>query len=1481
VRPTLSLHGRPVDLALLEQPVLSIASVDGAGVAATLEVRDPRLEAGGELVHEIAVPEGLRQLRVSLRGRVRSLSEGREIELESTPVEIVLNGIDETDATACLLLGRAAAGWHLDLLGRNGEPKARRAVRLRLSHRDFSDAIEVELATDERGRIELGALQGIARLNAEGNFGGIGEWDLETQARTLPQRVHGPAGETLRVPWQGSARTLQRSAFGLFELRGGVFVRDAYEHLALADGFLELRGLAAGDYLLRLEEPDRDIEVRVAAGVESDGWVQGRARRLELGPRAPLAVRALSAGADEVVVQLAHAGPDARVHVVATRYRPAREPFRAFWAPAPPPVEAQTLVFEPSSYHAGRELSDEFRYVLERRLARKFPGNLLPRPGLLLNPWSIGETDAEADLAGRFGNRFGGKRSLKARGGSGSETAYKRGLDRTAGFFPDLDFLPRPARVLANLRPDDQGRVRVPRADLGDGQEVHVFAADTRETIHVSLALDERPLSPSDQRLARSLDPARHFAEQRRIEFVDAGGTLRIEDAGSSKAETYDSLAGVFRLFRALNPGAGLERFAFLLRWPGLTFEEKRVLYSEHACHELHLFLARKDPRFFETVVQPYLVHKAHKTFLDRWLLGLDLRSYLDPWAWGRLNTLERILLCERIEGEREAGARGLREHLQAHPLDPRRARELFEAALAGSALAAGESLGTKLLEVADAESGKHRGPSDAAPPGRGAGGPATPGPGGPGAPVGGAPSAATAAGNDKAFNDVLGTGSEEFFLGRGESEVLRDQMAQDRAARERVRALYRAPERTQAWIESDYWRVRPEDAGPQLVGPDPFWLDFAERDPAASFRSPHFAHAADTLTEMLLALAVLDLPFEAGAHQIEVAGRALGLRAASPLLVVRKDVLEAAALTDEPPLLMSQDVFRLDEPQRHDGAELRDAFLTGELEVDVAYGCRVVLTNPTSTPRRLEVLLQIPAGALPVRSGFRTRSFDVELEPYGTTKLEYAFYFPAPGEFEHFPAHAARDGAHVASVPAVRRTVVPVAPVLDLQSLEHVSQAAGDEQVLEWLARANLERVDLSRIAWRLRERDFFERLLAQLRARHVYDALAWSYALLHEDPLAAREYLRHQDAFLANCGMALESPLVTLDPLERGTWKRVEFEPLFHARAHAFGGRREILDRSLEAQYRALLELLACRRAPSDAERLDLVCLLLYQDRIEEALAQFARVDATRVATALQHDYLRAYLGFFVDGTALSRQLATVHRDHPVERWRARFRAVLALLDEAAGGGLPSTGGGAGAQGASDPAAAEPALELAVEPGRSRLAFRALESCELRYYPLDVEFRFSTSPFARADEGGASFVRPARSDVVALPADGSELVVDLPREFAGRNVLVEARAGGLVRRQTHVASSLDVRTLDAFGQLVVTSADTGRALPQVYVKVFARTADGGVRFHKDGYTDLRGRFDYASRTGAALEPAERYALLVLSERDGAVLREVAPPPQ
>ena len=107
----------------------------------------------------------------------------------------------------------------------------------------------------------------------------------------------------------------------------------------------------------------------------------------------------------------------------------------------------------------------------------------------------------------------------------------------------------------------------------------------------------------------------------------------------------------------------------------------------------------------------------------------------------------------------------------------------------------------------------------------------------------------------------------------------------------------------------------------------------------------------------------------------------------------------------------------------------------------------------------------------------------------------------------------------------------------------------------------------------------------------------------------------------------------------------------------------------------------------------------------------------------------------------------------------------------------------------------------------------------------------------------------------------------------------MIEIEGDGQRQTQTYFAHSLDVRLFENYGQLQVLQQREKRPLSTVYVKVYARLKNGQVRFYKDGYTDLRGRFDYVSLNTNDLEQVEKFSVLLLSPEQGAVVREVAPP--
>lgn len=83
----------------------------------------------------------------------------------------------------------------------------------------------------------------------------------------------------------------------------------------------------------------------------------------------------------------------------------------------------------------------------------------------------------------------------------------------------------------------------------------------------------------------------------------------------------------------------------------------------------------------------------------------------------------------------------------------------------------------------------------------------------------------------------------------------------------------------------------------------------------------------------------------------------------------------------------------------------------------------------------------------------------------------------------------------------------------------------------------------------------------------------------------------------------------------------------------------------------------------------------------------------------------------------------------------------------------------------------------------------------------------------------------------------------------------------------------------METYGELKVTN-EKAKPLPGVYVKVFVRLSGSlQTQFYKDGYTDIRGKFDYAQFSGSSLPQVERFALLVTHEKYGSLTLEAGTP--
>ncbi|MDD2599610.1 MAG: hypothetical protein PHO37_10335 [Kiritimatiellae bacterium] len=1474
VRPRLALNGQSVALSLLKKTKLTLTSSDLDGVESKSVVQVPAFSEDADFVHQFRVPARCVRISFTLDGRVENMALNKEQELAAS-ANFDFNASERGTDVRHLFLVRHSKGYTLEVRGKNGEAAADVPVQLAFKHRLFTREINASLKSDKAGLIQLGELQEIERLR--GTWDGVGArqctWNLEQSGCAYPQELHGAVNETLELAVPQTLNVAEDLA--LLELRGGAYVQEWRAALTCEDGMVKIKGLPAGDYELNLIGLGRKIPVRVTEAKADGRDLISQRRVLERTKLKPLTIAAVSSTATELRVQLANVSKYARVHLVAARYTPEFSLADHLSVAGGHALLAQSWRYPGCHYKSGRDIGDEYRYILERQQARKYPGNMLQRPGLLVAPWSTqtSEADKESLAVGEpFGSAADAKSApamLRALGGRA-----KRSGAAPADAIGACNFLKESAVTLYNLKPDAEGVLTVPLAALKGKPHLRIAAVDPESLVVREFALAGGAVATRDLRLAESLPAGVGYSEKQRATVLAAGGRLEIKDLGSARFEIYDTVGKLYNLFDAISNDPELKKFDFVANWPALEPKLKRELYSKYACHELNLFLYFKDQPFFESVIKPLVAAKKDKRFVDHWLIGADLGQYQSGYGYSRLNAAERALLAQRVAGRKAAIAREIREQVELLPADQERINRLFDTALQGRALDAGQGVEGYAEEQINALADGVRAMAatadkqeEAAFTGRRL--------------AGRMRQSNVTVEAERAAPAASGAVLAEEVSERKAGE--RDTSAGDPFAagletRGTARQLYQRLESTKEWAENNYYELPIESQGPELISANVFWQEYAAHRGERGFVSGQAAEAANSLAEMMLALAVMDLPFEAAAHLESREGGSYKLQAASALVVYHREVLESERAV-EGQALVAQRFFRSDDRYRYEGNERFDKTVTDEFLKRVVYGAQVVLTNPTGGRLKLRVLLQIPQGALPVLGGFYTKGFYVTLEPYATHMQEFFFYFPESGKYPHYPVTLSSDEQVIGEAAALAFNVVDLLSSADKESWGWISQNGSNAEVAEYLKRHNLYRIDLAEIAWRMKDKLYFQEVLSLLSERLVYDGTLWSYSLQHNVPERIAEYLA-RGAFATQCGLSIDSVLLKIDPVERNFYQHLEYAPLVNPRAHKVGQEHKILNQRFRANYERYMQVLACQPALSEADKLAVAWAMTLQDRIAEALQWFGRVERKGIAEQIQYDYLDAWLAFYRNDLNQAQALAERYADIGVELWRNRFELVAAQIKEIKGeAGLTAVDRRDRDQAQAALAATEPTLEMKVEGGVVQVKGANIKSCVLNFYPMDIELLFSRSPFVKADGSQFANIRPLLSVPVEIRSAKESVEVRVPESLAARNVMVEAVTAGVRRHQVYYASTLDVQLVERYGQLVVRHAGAGLPVPAVYVKVYARTGAGKVIFFKDGYTDLRGRFDYVSLNGNEIEGVEMLAVLVLSDELGAVVREVSPP--
>ncbi|MEM9659579.1 MAG: hypothetical protein AAF961_14565, partial [Planctomycetota bacterium] len=473
---------------------------------------------------------------------------------------------------------------------------------------------------------------------------------------------------------------------------------------------------------------------------------------------------------------------------------------------------------------------------------------MLDRPGLLLNPWVLRDTDT-----GRQQAATGGQYKDASGREPPAETASRPAGAPTPSAVSDpanLDFLSDSGVLLANLVPNETGVVRIPKDQLNRRQDLHIVAVGPTDAVFRRVSLPDAGVSFRDLRVARPLEVSKHFTERKEAALLQEGDELTIPDLRTAEMQAYDTLGSIYSLYLTRTGNATLAEFRFVIDWDALDEEQRRAKYSKYASHELNFFLSRKDPVFFQEVIVPYLRNKKDKTFMDRYLLNEDLHRFIDPWRYSRLNMAERVLLADRLgDEERDVAKRHLSDLLALIPPNPAERDSLFFTALRGQSLSLSDGVGGGAEFLTEAEDAEMDGAENRGVRfrrrqlGNGVDDTASEE-----AVVQAAPSSRAAAPpmSNAALMELEGVGNRALLEREMENKRQRlteefgrrsrlsatlgfaDDKASDLLRRRESRSLYRKLPAVKEWAENNYYHVPIENPTAELVPINAFWRDYA-----------------------------------------------------------------------------------------------------------------------------------------------------------------------------------------------------------------------------------------------------------------------------------------------------------------------------------------------------------------------------------------------------------------------------------------------------------------------------------------------------------------------------------------------------------------------------------------------------------------------------------------------------------------------------
>ena len=190
------------------------------------------------------------------------------------------------------------------------------------------------------------------------------------------------------------------------------------------------------------------------------------------------------------------------------------------------------------------------------------------------------------------------------------------------------------------------------------------------------------------------------------------------------------------------------------------------------------------------------------------------------------------------------------------------------------------------------------------------------------------------------------------------------------------------------------------------------------------------------------------------------------------------------------------------------------------------------------------------------------------------------------------------------------------------------------------------------------------------------------------------------------------------------------------------------------------------------------------------------------------------------------------------------------------------------------------EETLNIEIKDQLINIIYKNISEIKIKYYLIDIEILFTRSPFVKKTKIDFGFIKPQKIDIIKLEKKQAEnkYILNIPEELKNKNFYIEISSGKISEKEIYYSSLLKYSLIESIGEIKIMTPEL-KPLPKVYVKCFCETNSGLIKFYKDGFTDLRGKFDYISLNTDLIDEVKKFSILIVSKEYGSIIVSCNPP--